>query len=143
MKRIITYGTFDLFHVGHLNLLERLRALGDHLTVGVSTDGFNDTKGKQCVVSYEDRARIIAALRCVDAIIPEETWEQKPNDIQSLKIDVFGMGHDWAGKFDDLTQYCDVVYLPRTEGVSTTSLRTLISTPDAISIRRKVTGGLK
>jgi glycerol-3-phosphate cytidylyltransferase len=143
MKRIITYGTFDLFHVGHLNLLERLRALGDHLTVGVSTDAFNDIKSKQCVVSYEERARIIAALRCVDAVIPEETWEQKPDDIRTLKIDVFGMGHDWAGRFDDLAQYCDIVYLPRTEGVSTTSLRTLISTPGAISIRRKAIGTLK
>jgi glycerol-3-phosphate cytidylyltransferase len=127
MKRVITYGTFDLFHIGHLNILERLRALGDSLAVGISTDEFNATKGKQCVVSYAERAAIVSALRCVDEVIPEENWEQKVNDIARLKIAVFGMGHDWQGKFDHLSKYCEVVYLPRTEGVSTTELRTKIS----------------
>lgn len=127
MKRVITYGTFDLFHIGHLNILERLRALGDYLVVGISTDEFNAQKGKQCVVSYAERAAIVSALRCVDEVIPEERWEQKADDVSRLKIDIFGMGSDWQGKFDDLSKYCQVVYLPRTEGVSTTELRTTIS----------------
>jgi glycerol-3-phosphate cytidylyltransferase len=123
MKRVITYGTFDLFHIGHLNLLERLRAMGDHLTVAVSTDEFNMTKRKVCSMPFEDRARIVAALRCVDAVIPEQSWEQKIDDIKKYKIDIFGMGDDWRGKFDFLKSYCEVVYLPRTEGISTTSLK--------------------
>lgn len=127
MKRVLTYGTFDLFHVGHLSILERLRGLGDHLSVGISTDQFNAKKGKVCVVSYAERVAIVSALRCVDEIIPEENWEQKVGDIKRLKIDIFGMGHDWQGKFDNLAKYCEVVYLPRTEGVSTTELRTKIS----------------
>jgi glycerol-3-phosphate cytidylyltransferase len=127
MKRVITYGTFDLFHIGHLNILERLRALGDHLVVAISTDDFNTIKNKQCVVPYAERARIVRALRCVDEVIPEENWEQKIDDITRLQINVFGMGSDWEGKFDHLAKHCDVVYLPRTEGISTTSLRTTIS----------------
>jgi glycerol-3-phosphate cytidylyltransferase len=127
MKRVLTYGTFDLFHIGHLNILERLRGLGDYLAVAISTDEFNAVKGKQCVVSYAERAAIVSALRCVDEVIPEENWDQKAGDISRLKIDIFGMGHDWQGKFDHLAKYCEVVYLPRTEGVSTTELRTKIS----------------
>lgn len=123
MKRVITYGTFDLFHIGHLNLLERLRALGDHLTVAVSTDEFNRTKSKVCSMSYAERARIIAGLRCVDRVIAEQTWEQKPDDLRCYQIDVFGMGDDWKGRFDDLGSLCEVVYLPRTDGISTTSLK--------------------
>lgn len=126
MKRVLTYGTFDLLHVGHLNLLERLRALGDHLTVAVSTDDFNRVKGKKCVVPFGERMRLVAALRCVDAVIPEEHWDQKPGDIQRLDIDLFGMGDDWTGRFDALSRYCDVVYLPRTDGISTTLLREVI-----------------
>jgi len=123
MRRVITYGTFDLFHIGHLNLLERLRAMGDHLTVAVSTDEFNRVKNKLCSMPYEDRARIVGALRCVDLVIPEQSWEQKVDDIRKYKIDLFGMGEDWRGKFDYLREWCEVVYLPRTEGISTTSLK--------------------
>ena len=127
MKRVITYGTFDLFHIGHLNILERLRAMGDHLVVAISTENFSALKGKKSVVSFAERARIVAALRCVDEVIPEENWEQKIGDIRRLNINLFGMGDDWNGKFDHLSKYCDVVYLPRTEGVSTTFLREKIS----------------
>jgi glycerol-3-phosphate cytidylyltransferase len=123
MRRVITYGTFDLFHIGHLNLLERLRALGDHLTVAVSTDEFNSIKNKVCSMPYDERARIVGALRCVDQVIPEICWEQKVEDVQRLKIDVFGIGADWEGKFDFLKDWCDVVYLPRTVGISTTALK--------------------
>ncbi len=136
MRRILTYGTFDLLHIGHLNLLERLRALGDHLSVAVSTDEFNHTKGKKCVVSFEERIRLVSALRCVDHAIPEMHWEQKVSDIKTLDIDVLGMGSDWMGKFDALREHCEVIYLPRTEGISTTFLRQVIikrdvAAPDA------------
>lgn len=134
MRKVITYGTFDLFHMGHLRLLERLRALGDHLTVAVSTDGFNAGKGKQATVCYEERAHILAALRCVDAVIPEESWEQKVTDIRDLGIAVFGMGSDWDGKFDELKSLCEVVYLPRTEGISTTLLKESIASPSALKV---------
>jgi len=127
VKRVITYGTYDLFHIGHLNLLERLRALGDHLTVAVSTDEFNRVKNKICSMPYADRARIVGALRCVDQVIPERTWEQKRRDVLQYQIDVFGMGADWEGRFDDLRDLCEVVYLPRTDGISTTTLKQSIS----------------
>lgn len=127
---VLTYGTFDLFHVGHLNLLTRLRALGDRLVVGVSTDEFNRGKGKQTIIPYADRAAIVAGLRVVDAVIPEESWDQKVGDIKSHGVDVFGMGHDWEGRFDELREYCEVVYLPRTEGVSSTEIKQLLSVLD-------------
>jgi glycerol-3-phosphate cytidylyltransferase len=123
VRKVLTYGTFDLLHIGHLNLLERLRALGDHLTVAVSTDEFNAGKGKKCVIPYADRARLIGALSCVDVVIPECSWEQKTGDIVAHEIAIFGMGHDWTDKFNELKPLCEVVYLPRTEGVSTTMLR--------------------
>ena len=129
--RVITYGTFDLLHIGHLNLLERLRALGDHLTVAISTDAFNAGKGKASVSPFVDRARIVAALRCVDAVIEEHDWAQKATDIAAHRIDIFGMGSDWEGKFDDLSALCRVVYLPRTEGISTTIVRETIVGIDA------------
>ena len=135
MRRVITYGTFDLFHVGHLNILERLRALGDHLTVAVSTDQFNSIKAKTCVVAFEERMRIVGALRCVDQVIPETSWDQKPGDIQKLSIGLFGMGSDWTGKFDDLREFCDVIYLPRTDGISTTLLKKVIATREAPGAR--------
>jgi glycerol-3-phosphate cytidylyltransferase len=119
----ITYGTFDLFHIGHLRILERTRALCDRLVVGVSTDEFNALKGKRTAVPFDDRAAIVKALRWVDEVIPETSWEQKPGDIQRLGVDVLVMGNDWAGKFDHLKAFCDVVYLPRTPGISTTELR--------------------
>lgn len=129
-KVILTYGTFDMFHVGHLNLLERLKALGDYLVVGVSTDEFNAGKGKQTIVPFEDRLRIVQAIRCVDLAIPEQSWEQKVEDIRRYDVSVFGMGEDWKGKFDELAQYCEVVYLPRTEGISSTSLKGLLRVLD-------------
>jgi len=132
MRKVITYGTFDLFHMGHLRLLERLRALGDHLTVAVSTDAFNALKGKKSVVCFEERMHIIAALRCVDEAIPEHDWSQKTVDIVSRDISVFGMGHDWQGHFDDLKAVCEVVYLPRTEGISTTLIRESITSPSEV-----------
>jgi len=127
---VLTYGTFDLFHVGHLNLLNRLAALGDRLVVAVSTDEFNKGKGKQTIIPYADRAAIVAALEVVDEVIPEEAWDQKVRDIQEHHVDVFGMGHDWTGKFDDLEEHCEVVYLPRTEGISSSELKQLLSVLD-------------
>ena len=123
MTTVITYGTFDLFHIGHVNLLRRLRALGDRLVVGCSTDEFNALKGKKTVMPYEHRAQILAALRYVDAVFPEANWEQKRDDILRERADIFAMGEDWAGRFDDLGDMCEVVYLPRTRDVSTTEVK--------------------
>ena len=123
MKKIITYGTFDLFHKGHVNLLRRVRELGDHLTVAVSTDEFNSGKGKTCFHSYQDRVTILESIRYVDRVIPEHSWEQKITDVQRYGIDVFAMGDDWTDKFDFLRTYCDVVYLPRTPQISTTQIK--------------------
>lgn len=123
-KRVITYGTFDLFHIGHVRLLQRLAALGDHLTVCVSTDEFNAIKGKSSVIPYDQRVEILSSCRFVDAVLPENDWAQKRDDILREKIDIFAMGNDWSGKFDDLGDLCEVVYLPRTEDISTTSLKT-------------------
>ena len=127
MKKIITYGTFDLFHYGHLRILERAKALGDYLVVAVSTDEFNEIKGKTCVYPYEHRAEIVAAIRYVDEVIPEKNWEQKLDDIRKHNIDVFVMGDDWQGRFDDLRSVCDVIYIPRTENISTTGIRNHLS----------------
>ncbi len=123
MKKVITYGTFDLFHIGHLNILKRARALGDYLVVAISSDAFNAIKGKKCVIPDYERMAIVEAIKYVDEVILEETWEQKISDVQTHDIDVFVMGDDWTGKFDFLKEYCEVVYLPRTEGISTTQLK--------------------
>ena len=123
MKKVITYGTFDLFHIGHLNILKRARELGDHLTVAVSTDEFNLVKNKVCTYPYGDRAAIVEALECVDKVIPENNWEQKVDDIKNNNIDLFVIGDDWTGKFDFLKEHCEVVYLPRTDGISTTEIK--------------------
>jgi glycerol-3-phosphate cytidylyltransferase len=123
MTTVITYGTFDLFHLGHVRLLKRLSALGDRLFVGCSTDEFNAGKGKRSVMSFEHRCEILESCRFVDTVIAERTWEQKREDILRLEVDIFGIGADWTGKFDDLGDICEVVYLSRTEGVSTTELR--------------------
>jgi glycerol-3-phosphate cytidylyltransferase len=131
---VLTYGTFDLFHVGHLKILNRLSELGDRLIVGVSTDEFNKGKGKQTIIPYDDRAAIVAGLKVVDEVIPEESWDQKVRDIKAHNVDVFGMGHDWTGKFDDLEEYCEVVYLPRTEGVSSTEIKQILSVLDRTHI---------
>ena len=123
MKKIITYGTFDLFHIGHLRLLQRAKALGDYLVVAISSDEFNELKGKFCEIPYSDRAEIVNALSCVDEVIKEDSWEQKIQDVKQLAIDCFTMGDDWKGKFDFLSDYCDVVYLERTADISTTQLK--------------------
>ncbi len=122
-KTVITYGTFDMFHVGHLRLLQRAKSLGDRLIVGISTDDFNEVKGKKILISYEQRAEIVANIKCVDEVIPEENWKQKVEDIQKYDIDIFAMGEDWRGKFDELQNYCDVVYLERTKNISTSQLK--------------------
>ena len=123
MKRVITYGTFDLIHYGHINLLERAKKMGDYLIVGLSTNQFNEEKNKKCYFSFEERKRLLEAIRYVDLVIPEECWEQKRSDIEMYHVDTFVMGDDWKGKFDFLKDYCEVVYLPRTEGISTTKIK--------------------
>lgn len=128
MKRILTYGTFDTLHFGHILLLERAKALGDHLTVGLSTDAFNAVKGKRSFFNYDARAKMLGAITYVDAIIPEENWDQKPADIVRLGIDVFVMGDDWTGRFDALAAMCDVRYLDRTPDISSTMIRSGVMT---------------
>lgn len=128
MITVITYGTFDLFHVGHVRLLRRLKERGDRLIVGCSTDEFNAQKGKRCIIGFEDRVEILNACKFVDKVIPETCWEQKQADITELNIDIFAMGDDWAGSFDYLKNLCEVVYLPRTESISTTAIREIIAT---------------
>ncbi|MGE7945706.1 glycerol-3-phosphate cytidylyltransferase [Lysinibacillus sp. NPDC093688] len=123
MKKVITYGTFDLLHIGHIRILERAKQLGDHLTVAVSTDEFNASKGKKAYYSFEHRKAILEAIKYVDEVIPEATWDQKIENIVHLNIDVFVMGDDWEGKFDYLKEYCEVLYLPRTEYISTTTIK--------------------
>lgn len=123
MKRIITYGTFDLLHYGHINLLRRAKELGDYLIVGLSTNKFNEIKGKKCYFSYEERKKLLEAIRYVDLVIPEECWEQKIQDIKEYKVDIFVMGNDWEGKFDFLKDYCEVIYLERTPEISTTKIK--------------------
>ena len=132
MNTVITYGTFDLLHVGHVNLLRRARALGDQLIVGLSTDEFNQKmKNKTSVVPYHDRQMMLESLRFVDMVIPETNWDQKPLDIQNLGVKKFVMGNDWQGHFDSLNEYCEVVYLPRTENVSTTHIKQLVQNMDS------------
>ncbi|MBU1312263.1 MAG: glycerol-3-phosphate cytidylyltransferase [Gammaproteobacteria bacterium] len=126
MKTVLTYGTFDLFHIGHLNLLKRARELGDKLIVAVSTDEFNATKGKTTLMPFEHRVELVRSVRFVDDVIAESHWEQKITDVQQHQVDVFVMGSDWEGKFDFLTPYCEVVYLPRTDNVSSTDLKKAI-----------------
>ena len=123
MKKVITYGTFDLFHVGHLNILKRAKELGDYLVVAVSSDRFNEMKGKKAYHSIEDRMNILSAVKYVDEVIIEERWDQKIHDIKKYDIDIFVMGDDWRGKFDYLQEYCTVYYLPRTENISTTQIK--------------------
>jgi len=127
MRTVITYGTFDLFHIGHLRLLARARDLGDRLVVAISTDAFNAGKGKKTIVPYAQRAEIVSAIRLVDEVIPENSWEQKRRDIIDHKVNVFVMGEDWRGKFDELKNLCDVVYLPRTKGISSTEIKQLLA----------------
>ena len=124
MKKVITYGTFDLLHYGHINLLQRAKALGDYLIVALSTDEFNSKeKNKITYFSYEERKRLLEAIRYVDLVIPEQNWEQKISDVKVFKVDTFVMGDDWKGKFDFLKDYCEVVYLERTPEISTTKIK--------------------
>lgn len=123
MKRVITYGTFDLLHYGHINLLRRAKQHGDYLIVALSTDEFNLLKGKKSFFDYEKRKQLLEAIRYVDLVIPEDSWEQKIDDVKTYHVDTFVMGGDWTGKFDYLKEYCDVVYLERTPEVSTTMIK--------------------
>lgn len=124
MRKVITYGTFDLLHYGHINLLQRAKELGDYLIVALSTDEFNsEMKGKVTYFSYEERKRLLEAIRYVDLVIPEENWEQKVSDVKEFKVDTFVMGDDWKGKFDFLNEHCEVVYLERTPEISTTKIK--------------------
>ncbi|HIF9252187.1 TPA: glycerol-3-phosphate cytidylyltransferase [Photobacterium damselae] len=127
MKVVITYGTFDLFHVGHVRLLKRLSSLGDKLFVGLSSDEFNRNKGKKSFFSYSEREEILNSCRYVDFVFPEDNWQQKKDDILKYEADIFAMGDDWKGKFDDLKDYCDVIYLSRTEDISTTEIKKTLS----------------
>ena len=122
-KIVLTYGTFDMFHIGHLNLLNRLKSLGDKLIVAVSTDEFNSIKGKKTLIPFEQRALIVQNIKCVDIVISEENWEQKIDDIKKYNVDIFAIGDDWQGKFDFLKNHCEVIYLPRTQNISTTELK--------------------
>ncbi|ECC0863597.1 glycerol-3-phosphate cytidylyltransferase [Listeria monocytogenes] len=123
MKKVITYGTFDLIHWGHIRLLERAKALGDYLIVAISTDEFNRIKHKEAYHNFEHRKLILEAIRYVDEVIPESNWEQKLEDVKNRDIDIFVMGDDWKGEFDFLKPYCEVVYLPRTDGISTSKIK--------------------
>ncbi len=126
-KTIITYGTFDMFHVGHLKLLQRLKELGDELIVAVSTDEFNSLKNKKTLIPFEHRKEIIASIKYVDKVIAEENWEQKISDIKKYDVDIFAIGSDWEGKFDHLAGHCQVTYLPRTKDISSSQLKKSLS----------------
>lgn len=123
MKKVLTYGTFDLLHKGHIRILKRSKELGDYLIVAVSTDEFNALKDKKAYYSYEERKEILESIKYVDLVIPESTWDQKIKDVIKYDVDTFVMGDDWKGKFDFLKDYCEVIYLDRTEGISTTKIK--------------------
>lgn len=123
MKTVLTYGTFDVLHAGHIRLLARAKALGDRLIVGLSTDAFNALKHKSSLLDFDNRRIVLEAVRYVDMVFPEGTWDQKLADVQRYNVDVFVMGDDWEGKFDFLKPACEVVYLPRTEHISSTLIR--------------------
>ena len=125
-KTVLTYGTFDLLHYGHLEILKRASLLGNKLIVGLSTDKFNEIKGKTCVLPYQKRKELIESIDYVDKVIPENNWDQKVTDIKGNNIDIFVIGDDWEGKFDELKDFCEVIYLPRTKGISSTKLRSIL-----------------
>ena len=124
MKKVITYGTFDLLHWGHINILKRAKAMGDYLIVAISTDEFNRLKHKQSYHNFENRKMILEAIRYVDEVIPENSWDQKVEDVKKHNVDLFVMGDDWKGEFDFLKEHCEVIYLSRTEGISTSQIKT-------------------
>ena len=126
IKTVLTYGTYDLLHYGHLEILRKASLLGDKLIVGVSTDKFNEIKGKTCVLPYQKRKELLDSIDYVDKVIPENNWDQKVTDIQDNDIDIFVMGDDWKGKFDELKKFCEVIYFPRTKGISSTKLRSIL-----------------
>lgn len=138
MRKVITYGTFDLLHYGHIRLLKRAKSFGDYLIVGLSTNEFNQEKGKTCCFSYEERKALLESIKYVDLIIPEDSWEQKVHDVRQYSVDVFVMGDDWKGKFDFLKDYCEVVYLPRTPEISTTRIKASLGIREKNSIETTV-----
>lgn len=123
MKKVITYGTFDLLHYGHINILKRAKEKGDYLIVALSTNEFNESKNKSCYFTYEERKKLVEAIRYVDLVIPEKNWEQKIQDIKDYRVNTFVMGSDWLGEFDFLNEYCEVIYLERTPEISTTKIK--------------------
>lgn len=123
MRRVITYGTYDLLHYGHIELLRRAKQHGEYLIVALSTDEFNKLKNKKSYYNYEQRKMMLESIRYVDLVIPENNWEQKTDDVLNYKVDTFLMGHDWEGEFDFLKDHCEVIYLKRTEGISTTQIK--------------------
>jgi len=129
LKKVLTYGTFDTLHFGHIRLLERAKDLGDYLIVGLSTDEFNAGKGKTSHFTYEERKKFLEAITYVDLVIPEMSWDQKAKDVVAHQVDIFTMGDDWAGEFDDLSAHCDVHYFSRTPSISSTLIKAHISTP--------------
>ena len=140
MKRILTYGTFDLLHYGHINILKRAKALGDYLIVALSTDEFNALKNKKSYHSYETRKKMLEAIRYVDLVIPENSWEQKASDVKKYEVDVVVMGDDWAGsdRFNYLQEYCEVVFLPRTPGISTTKIKNELHLQEPINTEDQI-----
>lgn len=135
MKRVLTYGTFDLLHYGHIRLLKRAKALGDYLIVALSTDEFNEIKNKKAYHTYETRKEMLEAIKYVDLVIPEENWEQKLDDVKDYKVDIVVMGSDWANsdKFDYLKEHCELVFLARTDGVSTTQIKKDLGLQEPVS----------
>lgn len=131
MRRVITYGTYDLLHYGHIELLRRAREMGDYLIVALSSDEFNKLKNKKSYYNFEQRKMMLESVRYVDLVIPEDNWEQKKTDIGKYEVDTFVMGHDWEGEFDFLKDQCEVVYINRTEGISTTQIKKELYGKDA------------
>jgi glycerol-3-phosphate cytidylyltransferase len=136
MKKVITYGTFDLIHHGHINILRRAKAMGDYLIVALSTDEFTALKGKKTYYTYGERKLILEAIKYVDEVIAETCWEQKIEDVVKNGVEVFVIGEDWTGRFDFLKPYCEVVYLPRTEGISTTKVKNDLGGPVAANQKK-------
>ncbi len=134
MKTVITYGTFDLLHHGHIEILRRAKELteGGRLIVAISSDEFNALKGKESHMPYDKRKELVEAIRYVDETIPEENWEQKKSDAEKHGVDIFVMGNDWEGKFDELKEICKVVYLERTPSISSTAIKKIIAELEAI-----------